>query len=401
MIQDEARDPAKMGRFHGLDACRAAAMLLGLFFHGAISFMHVRVPWAIRDRSTHLAVDAFVWVCHTFRMPVFFLLAGFFGRLLFVKLGPSGFLRHRAKRILLPFAVLVAPLVGTLYALWLWGISRGGPMGSVPFGMDPPGVDPDAILRSPGHLWFLYYLMILSAGMGLAAALAVRLPISGVLTGIDALLRSLVRLRVLPFAMAVPTAVTLHSMQVLAADTPVSFVPQFRILAYYSMFVGTGWLIHRQPALVDELAKALWIPLLTALAAIVPLGLLVDRTLQMGPIASVGLRVGALYLSALFGWSLVVLFIGAFVRWGARPRPWVSYLSDASYWSYLIHLPVVVALQILVADLAWPGPIKYLLVMAGTIAACLGSYQVFVRHTFVGAALNGPRARPTPVAVIP
>jgi hypothetical protein len=46
-----------------------------------------------------------------------------------------------------------------------------------------------------------------------------------------------------------------------------------------------------------------------------------------------------------------------------------------------------------VADLPWPGLLKYAIVMTGTIGACLGSYQAFVRYTFIGAALNGPRKR--------
>jgi peptidoglycan/LPS O-acetylase OafA/YrhL len=95
----------------------------------------------------------------------------------------------------------------------------------------------------------------------------------------------------------------------------------------------------------------------------------------------------------------VLLFLGAFVKWGATPRPWVSYLSDASYWCYLIHLPVVVALQILVAPLEWPGLLKYVLLMSATIAICLGTYQAFVRYTFIGATLNGPREKPGPAPV--
>ena len=114
-------------------------------------------------------------------------------------------------------------------------------------------------------------------------------------------------------------------------------------------------------------------------------------------------RIGMHYLGALFGWSLVLLFLGAFVRWGAKPRPWVSWLSDASYWCYLIHLPVVIAFQILVADLGWPGPLKYALLMAATFAVCLGTYQAFVRYTVLGATLNGPREKPAaaPASVTP
>ncbi|MFT4692161.1 MAG: peptidoglycan/LPS O-acetylase OafA/YrhL, partial [Limisphaerales bacterium] len=32
-------------RYHGLDHLRAVAMLLGIYLHAAISYMHTPVPW--------------------------------------------------------------------------------------------------------------------------------------------------------------------------------------------------------------------------------------------------------------------------------------------------------------------------------------------------------------------
>jgi peptidoglycan/LPS O-acetylase OafA/YrhL len=211
---------------------------------------------------------------------------------------------------------------------------------------------------------------------------------------VDRIVRTLVRLRLVAFGMAIPTAVTLFPMLSMSADTPVDFVPVVRILLYYLVFTAFGWFLHRQADLVEDLGKGLWVPAVSALASLAPVGILVERTVATGPLQPLALRIGALYLSALFGWSLVVLFLGAFVKWGTKPRPWVAYLSDASYWCYLIHLPIVVALQILVADLPWPGLIKYAIVMAATIGACLGTYHALVRYTFIGATLNGRRERP-------
>ena len=377
-----------MGRFHGLDACRAAAMMLGLFFHGAISFLSMPVGWAIRDRSTHPGVDAFVWICHTFRMPVFFLLAGFFSRLLYEKLGAAAFLRHRAKRILIPFLVMLLPTMASLFFLWQWGLAKQPVRGPVPW------LESEIPAPNPGHLWFLYYLMmILIVQVGLIAAIR-KLPLDGLKKALDAVVRVVVRFRLVVFVMAIPTAATLWSMISLSADTPVNFVPQPRILAYYIVFTAFGWILHRQTDLVVEFGRRLWLPLVLAIGCLLVLRPFVDQAIAKGP-ASTSFRIAGLYLGALFGWSLVVLFLGAFVKWGERPRPWVAYLSDASYWCYLIHLPLMVALQIVVAELPWPGLLKYAIVMTVTIAACLGTYHAFVRYTFIGGALNGPRERPT------
>jgi len=371
-----------MDRFHGLDACRAAAMMLGLFFHGAISFLYASPPfgWAIRDRSTSLVVDVLIFVCHTFRMPVFFLLAGFFGRLLHEKLGTAGFLRHRARRILVPFVVALPLLMPLFYLLWKWGDSRQPH--AIPISLDtvPP---------SPGHLWFLYYLMMILPALALCARLGRSLQLGPV----DRLICALVRFRVAIFALAIPTAATLFPMEFLSADTPITFVPQPRILAYYFVFAASGWLLHRQDRLIEEFARHLWVPLIVAIVVFVPFGMAVEKAAGHVAFDPPALRWGALYLGALFGWSLVALFLGAFVKWGSQPRAWVTYLSDASYWCYLVHLPVAVALQILVADLPWPGLLKYAIIMTGTMAACLGSYHAAVRYTFIGAALNGPRQR--------
>jgi peptidoglycan/LPS O-acetylase OafA/YrhL len=245
----------------------------------------------------------------------------------------------------------------------------------------------DTVPLSPGHLWFLYYLMMVLGALTALSRLGGKIPIGA----LDRLIRGAVRFRAVVFLLSIPTALTLYPMEFLSADTPLSFIPQPRILAYYFVFAGFGWLLHRQDRLIEDLGKGLWVPLLVALAAFVPLGMVLERVVTKTPFDPPAARWGALYLGALFGWSLVILFLGAFVKWGSHPRPWVSYLSDASYWCYLVHLPIVVAMQILVADLAWPGPLKYAIVMTATIAACLGSYHAFVRTTFIGAALNGRR----------
>jgi len=381
-------------RFHGLDACRAAAMMLGLFFHGAISFMQASVPWAIQDRSTHWGADAFVWICHSFRMPVFFLLAGFFGRLVYEKRGPAGYARHRARRLLIPFVATLVPLVPSLYVLWKWGVAKGGPR--VIAGVRPEfrAITAETILRSPGHLWFLYYLLILVALLGLVVSASRKLPLDGLKRRVDGIVSALVRYRLVALVLAVPTAATLAFMQVPSADTPIGFLPQPRILSYYAVFTGFGWLLHRQAGLVEQFGRSLWVPLALAAITFLPAGKMAEQIFLNGPPAALSEWLRVLYISAVFGWSLVVLFLGAFVRWGDRPRPWVAYLSDASYWCYLIHLPVIVAFQILVSDLAWPGLLKYAMLMAATIAICLGTYHAFVRYTFIGASLNGPREKP-------
>jgi glucans biosynthesis protein C len=88
-------------------------------------------------------------------------------------------------------------------------------------------------------------------------------------------------------------------------------------------------------------------------------------------------------------WLFVFGFIGIFFRVLERPVPRIRYLSDSSYWLYLVHMPVLLVFQIAAADTSWPPALKALVVFAASLATLLASYHVLVRPTWIGAILNG------------
>ena len=88
-------------RRHDLDALRATAMLLGIGLHGALAYLTVRF-WPVYDNRHHPFFDVFNAAVHDFRMPLFFMISGFFTAMLWRKRGLSAVMKHRAKRILLP-----------------------------------------------------------------------------------------------------------------------------------------------------------------------------------------------------------------------------------------------------------------------------------------------------------
>ena len=67
------------------------------------------------------------------------------------------------------------------------------------------------------------------------------------------------------------------------------------------------------------------------------------------------------------------------------------YLADSSYWVYIVHLPLVMVGQILVVNETWPWFVKFGVVVGGTMAISLLTYELLVRHSFVGRWLNGRR----------
>jgi peptidoglycan/LPS O-acetylase OafA/YrhL len=86
-----------------MDALRAVAMLLGIVLHGAMPF----VPgygafWGVQDVESSEAFGLLIAPTHGFRMPLFFLISGFFTAMLWRKRGLSALLAQRFQRIVLP-----------------------------------------------------------------------------------------------------------------------------------------------------------------------------------------------------------------------------------------------------------------------------------------------------------
>ena len=90
-------------RLHYLDATRAFALLLGIVFHASLSFMPVFIGWAVMDVSTSYIAGGFALISHTFRMALFFLIAGFFSAMVLNKnsLMMFGFTRVVLRLVLL------------------------------------------------------------------------------------------------------------------------------------------------------------------------------------------------------------------------------------------------------------------------------------------------------------
>ena len=68
-----------------------------------------------------------------------------------------------------------------------------------------------------------------------------------------------------------------------------------------------------------------------------------------------------------------------------------QYVARASFWIYLIHVPIVGLAQISLAQLPVPALGKFLLASAATLALTLMTYHVFVHNTWLGMFLDGCR----------
>lgn len=79
-------------------------------------------------------------------------------------------------------------------------------------------------------------------------------------------------------------------------------------------------------------------------------------------------------------WATLACLLAG-LRWCKQPRGWLRYLAASAYWTYLLHLTVLFAVQYMLMDLAWLWPIKFAVAVLTTLALCLASYQLIVRRT--------------------
>lgn len=383
-------------RFHALDAVRGGMLILGVFFHAALSFLPGPQVWIVADPSRSVELSVLFFVLHIFRMTVFFLLAGFFARLLLERRGVGGFIRNRLVRIAVPLAMFWPLSIGAIVTVLMWVMVRANG-GVAPDGPPPPLTVETFPLT---HLWFLYVLLIFYAAALVlrgAARLADR---GGALRArlLDSLMRVLAG-PATPVLLGLPVAAAFFAnpswYMWFGIQTPdTGLVPNAAALICYGMAFGFGWLLHRQPALLQRwgghwLAHAASASAATAIciaiAGVTPVLAPAERDLR-----TIGYAVA--YGLAVWAWTAAV--VGFAVRHLAGHSPARRYLADASYWIYIVHLPIVLVLQAALAPYPWPWFAKYPLIIAAAFAIMLAGYQWFVRYSFVGAILNGKREKP-------
>lgn len=92
-------------------------MLLGIVLHGALSFIPgIESYWGVEDSQPSAFFGILMSAIHGWRMPLFFLVSGFFTAMLWKKRGIQSLLAHRFKRIFLP---MVLALLTIVPAIWV------------------------------------------------------------------------------------------------------------------------------------------------------------------------------------------------------------------------------------------------------------------------------------------
>ena len=372
-------------RLHALDALRAAMMLLGLVLHSAASYTTypLGAAWPYQDAHRTGIADWLVVIIHLFRMPAFFVMAGFFAAFLYDRDGTAGFLTHRARRLLLPLVaawIVIFPLVRSGFGYALSGGGRAGLETAIQVLTTTPYTDPTL-----AHLWFIYYLIIFCIVAAAVAPIVERLAGRARSRLLDAFARLAPAVSGC-LLLGLVSAVTLLPMSQPTLDTSFAFVPAPRVLVAYAVFFTFGWLLFARREVVPAFGRRPWRYLSAAfLASIVYMVIVVSTA----PTPTFAGHLAGISAAAIAMWLWIYGVTGFFVRYFEDARPVQRYLSDASYWMYLIHLPFAIWIPGALAPLAIPAALKLLIVLAGTVGVTLATYHLFVRSTAIGAFLNG------------
>jgi glucan biosynthesis protein C len=385
---DDASPPE---RLHALDAVRGFALLLGVVLHATVSFIPAPSTrfWIIEDSHPSLTLAALSFSIHVFRMTTFFLIAGFFARMSFHRRGASGFVKDRLLRIAAPL------LVGwpILYAAvaqetsWAANFPNGGPLPEFPW----PPVLPGFPLM---HLWFLYVLLEFYAATLILIFAAAWLDGAGrIRARVDRLVGLAMRSPLTPAILAVPigAAFSLDPEWAIWRGIPAphaSLVTNLPAAVGYGAAFGFGWLLHRQIDLIQFIERRWLLNLVPAIGFTAA-----SLVLAMLPPGSDAVRFAGAACHALAIWTSTFAVIGIALRFYSGFNATRRYIADSSYWVYLIHLPIVLALQVAVCSFDWPWPAKFAMILLAAFSVSFLSYQFLVRYSVIGAVLNGRRVR--------
>ena len=263
----------------------------------------------------------------SFRRPVFFVVGGFFAAMLLERRGLKGMLANRFQRIVVPLVlgwIVLSPMTLAAYDYARAASQAGTHAAGVEALKDWSWVN----WERPFHLWFLVALLIYYAG-----ALAVRWALPRVLGARVAAYEAGTR------RLLADRGGLWFSAVVAVGLMPSEFLPYNRGNAWLALslglFFGLGWRMYVHRDLLDlQTSHARTYAALGLL--LLPLATWIKGHVLHGSDDAVAWALASGVASSLLSGLLVFGVIGIFLRHADEHSAVLRYLSDASYWVYLV-----------------------------------------------------------------
>jgi glucan biosynthesis protein C len=360
-------------RFYNLDFLRAFALLAGVLLHALTLYLEP----VDGSEPRALAAILYIWI-HSWRVPLFMVLAGFFTCLSLSKRSTSGYALNRLVRLGCPLILLwvAIPAVDESAAQMFkwpdfisWIMSRG-----------------QFTLRLD-HLWFLYYLLLFYVLV---------LSVKALTTTIFELMVNF-KLNFWTLSFFWLPIITLFAPWAKPVGGVFSEIPTtFGELKVGSMlfmlaFFIIGMQLFNNQAILQRLkTKSFWITAIIC-SSFVPIGLMAwgimkDTPFVFSSTAEMWVVNALATCASLF---MVLAFIGASSRYILAGGPLLSWLVKLSYPTYVFHLVFVYPIG---AILLLSGLNATLVVIGSFLSGVIGSlviYYLFIWYTPLDWVFNG------------
>lgn len=367
------------GREFYWDFIRAVYLLMGIPFHVCVAYS-THFDWSVASPDRSMALTILADMLHTFRMPGFFVIAGYFSFMILSRKGPMIFLKTRLVRLgvpLLTATVTILPLQMAIqtYAEVLDGKLASGAFLSVFLArlthFDEPWIS---------HLWFLYILIGLTIGIALLALVFKTDPFDALCKNIAefAYKHSSMSFIVVAFictelAIILPGLESVGGSKLMALLSYVQYTPYFLI----------GGALHLSPVVKAGYLRvgpvAFLIGLLLAFNSILPASSAWTHVVFM--------------VSGFYAALLVTGFVANLAqRYFNRPSPAIRNVADASFSIYLFHHPIIFLLAAFFARIDLPPVLEFAIITPITIGVSYLLHRLVAANPISAFLFNGVRS---------
>lgn len=334
-------------RILALDNLRTFAGMLRCCIHASVPYMVFQLDfWPVQEEPGMLILDYFVFVFHSIIEELFFFIAGFVAFNQMVKYSYGTFIRIKLKRIVLPFAVSMIVLIPIVLACFgfVFVKNNGTETSNGVFTIYIQSFKVLWRLKLPtAHLWFLYYLALYYFSFSTLIYFFRKYRIK---YNLDFIFQKRFYPRLIPILLFLPL-VCLMFMEKWYVINSFNMIPQPLFFSYFFPFFLIGMLTVRHDWLIGLVVKYKNSLMISGFAISLGAGILQGfyrdpshpYYQQLGYLA----KISTYLVTLTLGGGLM----GFFFSYGNKKLPLLNALIPSNYWSYLVHLPIVIVAQVI------------------------------------------------------